>query len=231
MVDTHLLSILLEIYLPRIHNHLAAFNSDLLPILTQWFLCLFVNTLPQEITLRIFDCFFYEGNKILLRATLAIFKLYEAEILKTNSFEELLELICKPTKIQNIDEFMELLFNRIWLRAFGRERLRIMREEIKTPILMAYENAQLELAKEKVKDQVLNPVNVKKSNHKSNHKSWNLVDPNSFSQFKNQNFDGMNNKVSNEKKKNALWVQTVGIKRSNVAAPSTSKKNKFFTFK
>lgn len=131
IVDNQVLFSLLEIYLPRVHQHLSTYTTDLSPILTQWFLCLFVNTLPTELTLRILDCFFFEGNKILLRVALGIFKCYEAEILKTESFEDLFLLIAKPIQIQNADDFMTLIFDRIWLRAFGREKLAVLRQNVK----------------------------------------------------------------------------------------------------
>lgn len=131
IVDNQVLFSLLEIYLPRVYQHLSNYTTDLSPILTQWFLCLFVNTLPTELTLRILDCFLFEGNKILLRVALGIFKCYEADILKTESFEDLFMLIAKPINIQNADDFMALIFDRIWLRAFGREKLSQLRQNVK----------------------------------------------------------------------------------------------------
>lgn len=131
IVDNQILFTLLDMYLPRVHQHISNYTTDLSPILTQWFLCLFVNTLPTELTLRILDCFLFEGNKILLRVALGIFKCYEADILKTNSFEDLFLLIARPIKIQDSDGFMALIFDRIWLRAFGRDKLSQLRQNVK----------------------------------------------------------------------------------------------------
>ena len=131
IVDNQVLFSLLEIYLPRVHQHISTYTTDLSPILTQWFLCLFVNTLPTELTLRVLDCFLFEGNKILLRVALGIFKCYEADILRTESFEDLFLLIAKPIQIQNANEFMTLIFDRIWLRSFGREKLSQLRQNVK----------------------------------------------------------------------------------------------------
>lgn len=124
--------------------------------MTQWFLCLFVNTLPTELTLRVLDCFLFEGNKVLLRVALGIFKCYESEILKTESFEDLFLLIAKPIQIQNADDFMTLIFDRIWLRAFGREKLAVLRQNVKkvtmeeeakkTALRRSRTNARLEAA-------------------------------------------------------------------------------------
>lgn len=40
----------------------------------QWFLCLYVNCLPLETTLRVWDVFFYEGSVTLFRIALALIK-------------------------------------------------------------------------------------------------------------------------------------------------------------
>ena len=42
------------------------------PLTVNWFLCLFVNTLPLETALHLWDCTFYEGIKVLFRAALAV---------------------------------------------------------------------------------------------------------------------------------------------------------------
>lgn len=137
IVDNQVMFYLLEIYLPRVYQHISQYTTDLSPILTQWFLCLFVNTLPTELTLRLLDVLLYEGNKVLFRAALGIFKCYESEILKTESFEDLFVLIAKPVKIQDVNGFMTLIFDRIWLRAFGRDKISVLREGIKKATIRA----------------------------------------------------------------------------------------------
>ena len=52
--------------------------------LTQWFLTLFSTKIPLELTLRIWDIFFIEGQKILYRIALAILKINQADILKSD---------------------------------------------------------------------------------------------------------------------------------------------------
>eukprot|EP01047_Picozoa_sp_COSAG01_P072897 COSAG01_NODE_11722_length_1872_cov_1.880993_2_plen_82_part_00 len=39
------------------------------PISTQWLLCLYLNVLPMECVLRIWDAFFSEGSGVLLRVS------------------------------------------------------------------------------------------------------------------------------------------------------------------
>jgi hypothetical protein len=55
--------------LPVISRHLDAidFTEHLSLLVRQWFLCLFVLTMPAPFTLRIWDSLFYEGSKVLMR--------------------------------------------------------------------------------------------------------------------------------------------------------------------
>jgi hypothetical protein len=50
-------------------------------ITLQWFLCLFVNTLPTETVLRVWDMFFNEGDKVLFRIAIGLLKMHEAKLL------------------------------------------------------------------------------------------------------------------------------------------------------
>ncbi|KAI9140134.1 rab-GTPase-TBC domain-containing protein [Paraphysoderma sedebokerense] len=51
-------------------------------LISPWFLTLFINILPIECVLRVWDCLYYEGNKILYRIALAVLKLNEDKIMK-----------------------------------------------------------------------------------------------------------------------------------------------------
>ena len=62
-VDQRVFESLVEARMPKLHAHLQKFEVPLAPITYQWFLCLFVNTLPLETTLRVWDCFLHEGAK------------------------------------------------------------------------------------------------------------------------------------------------------------------------
>ena len=58
-------------------------------------MCLFVKTLPIETTLRVWDCFFAEGQYFLLRVGLALFKYYETDLLALADTGELLKFLQK----------------------------------------------------------------------------------------------------------------------------------------
>ncbi|XP_033637548.1 growth hormone-regulated TBC protein 1-A-like [Asterias rubens] len=58
---------------------------------TKWFICLFLDVLPIETVLRIWDCLFYEGSKILFRVCLSLIKQNQDAILGASSFPSLIE--------------------------------------------------------------------------------------------------------------------------------------------
>jgi len=81
-VDQYVLRHLLSEKLPRLHYHLELHGIEL--SLFSWFLTAFVDNIPVNVYLRIWDVFLYEGNKVLFRFALSFLKLQEEEILKMN---------------------------------------------------------------------------------------------------------------------------------------------------
>ncbi|CDR19107.1 unnamed protein product [Oncorhynchus mykiss] len=60
-------------------------------VVSQWFICLYIDVLPVETVLRIWDCLFYEGSKILFRVALTLIRHHQAEILQARSMVEVCE--------------------------------------------------------------------------------------------------------------------------------------------
>ena len=60
---------------------------------TSWFMSLFIDTLPIESVLRVWDVLFYEGSRTLFRVALAIFKAGEAEIRAVNDSMEIFQVV------------------------------------------------------------------------------------------------------------------------------------------
>jgi hypothetical protein len=63
-VDMLVLNSLVMRYLPNLHKHLSEHNVDLSPVSMNWFLCLYVNTLPANARDRVLDCLLHEGSKV-----------------------------------------------------------------------------------------------------------------------------------------------------------------------
>jgi len=60
---------------------------------TSWFMSLFIGTLPTESVLRVWDCLFYEGSRVLFRVALAVFKLGEEEIRRISDPMEVFQVV------------------------------------------------------------------------------------------------------------------------------------------
>lgn len=80
-IDMEVLKCLLAEKLPEVSQVLKTHHVDITACCSQWFLCLFVKTLPVETCLRVWDCLLFEGNKLLFRTALALFKLNQSRLL------------------------------------------------------------------------------------------------------------------------------------------------------
>ncbi|GFU41280.1 TBC1 domain family member 2B [Nephila pilipes] len=85
-VDQKVLKDIMIDKLPRLHAHFEQYNVDLSLFTFNWFLTIFVDNVPVEIYLRIWDAFLYEGSKVLFRYALAFFKSCENEILQIKDY-------------------------------------------------------------------------------------------------------------------------------------------------
>lgn len=107
-VDQKVFSYLVGKMLPDVTLKLAKEGVHLHLITLEWFLCLYVNTLPMETVLRVWDVFFLEGIKgiqetslvsltfiilisaplVIFRVGVAIIKLHESLILEATDSAE-----------------------------------------------------------------------------------------------------------------------------------------------
>lgn len=60
---------------------------------TSWFMSLFINTLPIESVLRVWDVIFYEGSRTIFRVALSIFRLGEQRIRAMNDPMEIFQAV------------------------------------------------------------------------------------------------------------------------------------------
>ncbi|XP_060904609.1 TBC1 domain family member 2A isoform X2 [Labrus mixtus] len=80
--DQRVLKDLLLEKLPRLAAHFEDYSIDVSLMTFNWFLVVFVESLPSDILLPLWDAFLYEGTKVIFRYALAIFKYKEDDILK-----------------------------------------------------------------------------------------------------------------------------------------------------
>ncbi len=72
ITDVRVFSAVLRSKSPRVHAHVESFRLPWALVCSKWFVCAFADVLPVETTLRLWDCLFAEGSKVLLRAAVAL---------------------------------------------------------------------------------------------------------------------------------------------------------------
>lgn len=60
-------------------------------VVSRWFICLYIDILPIETVLRVWDCLFYEGSKVLFRVALTLIIHHQPVILRARSLPDVCE--------------------------------------------------------------------------------------------------------------------------------------------
>lgn len=88
-VDGQAFAHLLRGALPRVADHLEALQVDIPSATSAWFLVAFLNSLPLESSLRVWDVFFFERSAVVLfRVALALVDIYSQALLETDDSSE-----------------------------------------------------------------------------------------------------------------------------------------------
>ncbi|KAJ1482503.1 rab-GTPase-TBC domain-containing protein [Baffinella frigidus] len=90
-VDQMLLESLVETEIPELAEKMRSLSLDLTFVSTNWLLCIFINSLPWDCVLRLFDILLQDGaSDVLLRTAVGLLKLLQPKILACPSQEDLL---------------------------------------------------------------------------------------------------------------------------------------------
>ncbi|XP_063224392.1 growth hormone-regulated TBC protein 1-A isoform X2 [Bacillus rossius redtenbacheri] len=120
ITDIAVLEELVRLKVPEVHRHVAALGLPWAVIATKWFICLFAEVLPTETVLRIWDCLFYEGSKILFRVCLTLIKRNRESLLQCSDFSSLAECfkeMVRDTLALRCHDFMQVRRPVFWARA------------------------------------------------------------------------------------------------------------------
>ncbi|XP_033843028.1 growth hormone-regulated TBC protein 1-A-like isoform X1 [Periophthalmus magnuspinnatus] len=82
-------------------------------VVSRWFICLYIDILPIETVLRIWDCLFYEGSKVLFRVALTLIIHHQSEILRARSLPDVCSCFKEMTQgVFTLDchTFMQKIF-------------------------------------------------------------------------------------------------------------------------
>ncbi|EPY49964.1 GTPase activating protein Gyp3 [Schizosaccharomyces cryophilus OY26] len=119
-------------------NDIVAKLPPITLVTAAWFMSAFVGILPTETALRVWDCFFYEGSKVLFMTALCILRLGEDEIKSKNEQTDVFQVIQDlPKSLLDANAFVSLLFRRNFRRSpsqkdIDRRRQKIAKKRKKT---------------------------------------------------------------------------------------------------
>ncbi|KAG8452127.1 hypothetical protein GDO86_004066 [Hymenochirus boettgeri] len=111
--DQEVLGDLVKKKIPAIAQLIEAHGVMWTILVSRWFICLFIDILPVETVLRIWDCLFFEGSKILFRVALTLIKQNQSFILEARNFPDVCDSFKKITKGEFVTDchiFMQRIF-------------------------------------------------------------------------------------------------------------------------
>jgi len=113
ITDTTVLAELIRIKSPQVFYLMESLHLPWPVIVTKWFICIYAEVLPVETVLRIWDCLFNEGSKMLFRVAVTLIKLNEARLLECADFGDMAECfktILKDQTVLECHQFMAATF-------------------------------------------------------------------------------------------------------------------------
>ncbi|XP_017297447.1 growth hormone-regulated TBC protein 1-A [Kryptolebias marmoratus] len=111
--DQEVLGELVRLKVPGVWQVMETQNVMWTLVVSRWFICLFIDVLPVETVLRIWDCLFYEGSKILFRVALTLIHHNQAEIEQARSLPDVCEAfkrIARGPFVEECHAFMQQIF-------------------------------------------------------------------------------------------------------------------------
>lgn len=125
-VDSNVVMEFVYLKMPALSNHFK--ENDIELSLFSWFLTIFVDGTPPSLFLRLWDCFLYEGDKVMFRVALAMLKMYEKQLLKLNNSVVVNNFLRSAVNAaMDIDRFFEVAFDVI--NPLSSRSLRVRREQ------------------------------------------------------------------------------------------------------
>jgi hypothetical protein len=122
---------LIQQYMPALAAHMEKENVILTMYGTKWFITIYSSSFPFNIVTRIWDIFLIRGWKIVFRVMLAVLKIHEAELLKTD-FEGIMNLLSKDVH-KGLD--VDKLFTRAFKFPLKQRRLDELKEQYQETLL------------------------------------------------------------------------------------------------
>ncbi|XP_045554341.1 growth hormone-regulated TBC protein 1-A isoform X1 [Salmo salar] len=112
-MDQEVLGELVRTKAPVVWQAMGQHNVMWTLVVSRWFICLYIDVLPVETVLRIWDCLFYEGSKILFRVALTLIRNQQAEVQQAGSLPDVCDSFKHMTRgpfIEDCHTFMQKIF-------------------------------------------------------------------------------------------------------------------------
>ncbi|XP_077072936.1 growth hormone-regulated TBC protein 1b [Siphateles boraxobius] len=112
-MDQDVLGELVRMKFPSVWQAMNRHNVMWTLVVSRWFICLYIDILPVETVLRIWDCLFYEGSKILFRVALTLIGHHQKLISQAQSLPEICERFKQITHGEYVEDchtFMQKIF-------------------------------------------------------------------------------------------------------------------------
>ncbi|KAF7732772.1 hypothetical protein EC973_000044 [Apophysomyces ossiformis] len=141
-IDQAVLMMLIYEKIPTVWNRIAprrcfweCEQANNLPpstlVTSHWFFTLFVNILPVETVLRVWDCLFIEGYEVMFRVALTVIKLSEEKICTAEDPMDALQILQNtPRRMVDCHRLMEQVFSKEGIAADLSERDILQRRSI-----------------------------------------------------------------------------------------------------
>ncbi|XP_010885020.2 growth hormone-regulated TBC protein 1-A [Esox lucius] len=111
--DQEVLGELVRTRAPAVSQAMGQHNVMWTLVVSRWFICLYIDVLPVETVLRIWDCLFYEGSKILFRVALTLIQSQQAEVQRAGSLPDVCDsfkLMTRGPLVEDCHTFMQKIF-------------------------------------------------------------------------------------------------------------------------
>ena len=95
--------------MPKLYKKLEAEGVQAEVYTTHWFMTMFAVYFPIEVVVRIWDIYLVEGRKTIFRLSLAILKINEEQLLKSDMVECMI-ILKEYHKYVNLDELFKVAF-------------------------------------------------------------------------------------------------------------------------
>jgi len=139
-IDAMILQRYIRKRLPKLAKHFSRLGFDISTVCTQWFMCLFITSVPNETAFTIWDYMFLVGPKVIFEVALSILKLGQKSLLEIKDETEV-ALFLHQFAMRLFDS--EVLFS-VKIKTLDHKKISQMREEIKQTILKETKRKQLE---------------------------------------------------------------------------------------